>query len=485
MSFMHSAARGVSVLALLLLMSACGGGGGGAASTSGSVTTPPPGGGTGSGSNPPPANTSVQFNLGDGPADRLAGVNLSITGMTITDAAGTVHTVLASSTPIEMMSLMGNVRPMALTSLPQGTYSSMAVTIASGTVLYMDPASGQLVQRTVTGPMTANIRFSPNMTVGSTPGVVNLDMDMANSIAIDAAGGVTLTPMMNVSVVPAQVSSHDPWYGGLDHMMGTVGTISGSSFQLTMMQGYANIPVAVNASTQFTGMSGMGMMQNGWGVRVNAALQPDGTLVATSVQSIMGNTSGAMGYGLVTALSGAPLSQITLALQDGFGNGMMSSYFGGTVTVNVTGTTAFQVDSDHVDLSNLPFTPTFDATTVSKGQALSLVSGSSWMCCGMGGGMMGGGGSTVQTIWLEQQGLRGSVSAYSSTGSQSTFILTVPSDSVFAQLAGTTTIVVYQQPGTELRGLSAISAGDTVRVRGLVFRDGLNYRLVASRILGP
>ena len=43
---------------------------------------------------------------------------------------------------------------------------------------------------------------------------------------------------------------------------------------------------------------------------------------------------------------------------------------------------------------------------------------------GMGGGMMGG-TITASEIELEQQGLSGTVSSYSSTGSQATFTLSV------------------------------------------------------------
>ena len=101
------------------------------------------------------------------------------------------------------------------------------------------------------------------------------------------------------------------------------------------------------------------------------------------------------------------------------------------------------------------------------------------------GGMMGGGTVNASTINLEQQGLRGTVSAYSASGSQATFTLTVASDSVFATLTGSTTLMAFQQPGTELLGLTAVGNGGAVRVRGLIFLDAGTYKLVASRIMGP
>ena len=103
----------------------------------------------------------------------------------------------------------------------------------------------------------------------------------------------------------------------------------------------------------------------------------------------------------------------------------------------------------------------------------------------MGGGMMGGGTITATDCRLEQQGLGGTVSSYSSNGSQATFTLKLASDSAFTTLTGATTLTVFQQAGTELRGMTTVSDGSTVHVRGLLFFDTGTYKLVASRILAP
>ena len=63
--------------------------------------------------------------------------------------------------------------------------------------------------------------------------------------------------------------------------------------------------------------------------------------------------------------------------------------------------------------------------------------------------------------------------------------MTLASDSYFATMTGMNTLTVYQQPGTDLLGLTSISNGQTVEVRGLVFNDGGVFRMVASRIINP
>jgi hypothetical protein len=171
-------------------------------------------------------------------------------------------------------------------------------------------------------------------------------------------------------------------------------------------------------------------------------------------------------------------------MQDGSGSGMMGSYLAGTTTVDVSSSAAFNIDSDTVDMSGLPFTPSFDGTTIFKGQCVRAVSTSGMMSGGGMGGMMGGGTINATEIDLEQQGLSGTVSGYS--GSAPTgFTLTLPSDSAFTTLTGASTITVFQQAGTELWGMTSVANGNTVHVRGLLFFDAGTYKLVAGRIMAP
>jgi hypothetical protein len=161
---------------------------------------------------------------------------------------------------------------------------------------------------------------------------------------------------------------------------------------------------------------------------------------------------------------------------------MLAANLAGTTTVNVSDTTVFSIDSRDVDLNNLPFTPRFDRATVTNGQRIETISSGQMMQGGGMQGMSGGGTLAATSINLGQQGLRGTVSGYTQTGSQARFTLTVPADSAFAKLTGATTVTVYQQAGTKLRGLSNITNGSVVQVRGLVFPDGGAFKFVAGRI---
>ena len=203
----------------------------------------------------------------------------------------------------------------------------------------------------------------------------------------------------------------------------------------------------------------MGGMSNGMLVMVDATMQSDGSFMAHTVESVMSMSGGSMAGGLVTGTTGNPVAQLTLVMHEGAGTGMTGSYLAGTTTVDVSPTAVFTIDSDNVDMSNLPFTPAFDGSTVLKGPRVEAVSSTGMMQGGGMGGMMGGGTITASEIDLEQEGLSGTVSGSAGSGAPATFTLTVASDSAFATLTGATSITVFQQLGTDLRGMTTITNG--------------------------
>lgn len=451
----------------VLLLSACGGGG-----DSGPAPT-----------SPQPSNALVQINLGDAPSDRLLAAGMTVNSLAFTNAGGASVPVLSTPRSMEMLQSMGTVNPLGVASVPQGAYTGAKMTFGNATVTYVDPATAQVVQKTMPGPMVANVAFNPALNVGTTPMVINLDMNMASSIVIDASGNVTMTPAMSASMNPFAAGSRNPEDGGMHGITGMVGAFSGSQFSLAAMQGISSLSLMTNASTQFQGMSGMGMMAGNMLVSLDAMLQPDGTWLATRVQSRMG-AGGAMTAGLVTTLTGNPLTQLMVAMQDGIGSGMAVANLAGTTTVNIDSATQFSIDGGSVDLTNLPFTPRFDRASLTKGQRIEAFSSGQMMQGGGMGGMMGGTTLTATSIQLGEQALRGTVGNYSRRGQQASFTLTLPADSAFATLTGSAAVTVYQQPATQLRALSTIANGNSVIVRGLLFFDGGSFKFVADRIVG-
>ena len=273
----------------------------GGSSSSNNQSSPPP---------PPAQNSTVQINIGDSPSDRVVAFATNITSMALNNSKGTTASIISSSTPVEMMRLAGTMQPVNVLTIPQGTYTGASITMASMSVTYMDPISRTIVQKTVAGPITTNLSFSPNMTLGSTPMVLSFDMDMANSISIDGSGNVTVTPAFRtVMNSVGSGSGNDPENGFMEHLVGSVASTSGNNFGMSMMQSSQPLTFTTNSSTQFVNIGGMGMMSNGELVMVDAMLQSDGSIQAQTVQWFMGN-GGAMTDGIVGSVTGTPAAQM-------------------------------------------------------------------------------------------------------------------------------------------------------------------------------
>jgi hypothetical protein len=129
---------------------------------------------------------------------------------------------------------------------------------------------------------------------------------------------------------------------------------------------------------------------------------------------------------------------------------------------------------DTSGIGGLPAPPNFpfDGSTVHTGQRVEIESHSA----------MSGNSAVAEKVKLQQQALSGTVSGLSGTA-PTTFTLTVASDSAFAMLSGSTSVTLCWQPGTDLHNLPhALTNGDAVRVRGLLFFTGSKFNMIARRI---
>jgi hypothetical protein len=468
---------------VLLIMSSCGGGSSSNLAPSGSTPSS-------STQSSQPSNTQVLVGMGDSPSDWIMAFSMIVGSMTLTGTNASTVNIVSTATPLEMMRLMGTVQPLVVASIPQGTYTKATITMNSAVITYMDPGRKTVLTKTVTGPVTGTVDLSPGFTVGSTPMVLNFDMDMASSVSIDSVGTASVTPTFRSSMeAVTSGNQEDVNHGAMEQMMGSVTSTSGNTFALSMMQGAQPITFQTVSGTQFMNMAGMGMMSDGMLLSVDAVMQPDGTAVAHRVDFMMGS-GGMMADGTVIKVSGSPATTLTLIMQNGAGSGVGPSDFGPALTVNIGSGSTYQLDSDAVDMNGLPFTPVFDGSYIFAGQRVEAVSGSAMMPgTDMGGGMMGGGTSNgtvgASEIHLEQQGFSGTVSAYSPRAGAATFTLGLASDSAFASLTGSTSLTVFQQPETQLLGLSSVDNGNTIHVRGLLFLDSGAWKLVAARIMAP
>lgn len=448
----------------------------------------------GSGDNhtiPPPTNpaTTVQVNLGDAPADWVLAFATTINSVTLHGSDGS-NSIISSAVPVELTQRMGTLEPLALGLANQGTYTSATVTFGDCHLTYIDPTTKTLQQRTLTGPFSASVPFSPGVTLASTPLAFNFDLDLNHSLSQNNSGQFTFAPSFHFSFGTQGGGNSSgggsgvgngmgPFFGGMQHMFGVVSSIGNGYMVMTSLQAMNSFTIQTNTQTQFRGLAtSLNQLTPGMGVWINASLQPDGTLLATRINAMM-RSGGIMGGGIVTQITGSPASQITIVMQNGAGASVNTAYLSKTLTVNLTASTTYSIDDDRVDLTKLPFTPAFDAGNIQLGQSVLPVDDSGNI---ISGDTTSAGTITASSLTLEERGFRGTTDTTLTPGTATTFTLTLPADCAFTTLTGATSITVYQQTGTNLQYQTEIAAGSTIRVHGLLFNNLGRWVLVASTI---
>jgi hypothetical protein len=460
--------------ALLVLMTACGGD---------SSTTP---------ATPSTTNTTaVQFNMGDAPADWLLSFTINVSSLSLTNTGGDTYYVSIGSVPVEMIQRLGTMEPVALAGIPQDSYSRANISIASCALTYLDPVTQSAKQATIKGPFTVSIPFDSAVKIDSTPYLFNFDLDLQHSLTTDGSGAFQFAPQFHHSIGVLDTSSGSTGgngqgngmnarYGGMYQMMGLVNSTTSSSFSIVPLQSANQFTFQVSQTTQFQGkIQQMSQLKSGMGVLVTALLQADGSLLATRVRATM-SSGGAMGGGIITWVDTLPATELTIVMQNGAGASINTDLLSKTLTVKLSDTTTYQIDTDRISLDGLPFVPAFDASNIYAGQTVlpfsdeAIVANTSCdPTCGT---------INASTLRLREQGFRGTTDVEITPGATTSFTLTLMPDCAFTSLTGATSILVYQQASTNVEDETAIAVGATLRVHGLLFKNGGQWVLVASTI---
>lgn len=476
-----SFSRSIFVLLLisawqLLLAVGCGGGGGG----NGGDVEPPP-----------PSPTSVQFKIGDAPADCLVGLEVTLTAMHIRDSNGNQINVLPASRRLEFLHTAGTSEPVALLDIPQGTYSAATFEASNLHVSWVShPETGlTLEEATITDLDPVTVTISPALTVGSTPMIVSIDFDVASFISFDPEGYPILNePKFTVTTSAINTSDPGPEEGELEDMYGTVNEVSATDFILNIGQNAMPLGFTTDSNTVFENVTLSTLP--GTIAKVSGITRADGSVLAKEVEALESSASGVETEGVVYVYWGAE-TWFWLTPQDGNGVGFEfnpTGAVGQVVNVTMGDGTSFAANTDGMDMTgvNYVFDPNVTPTSLRFGQRVRVESST---------GMINDPGGTqgliaADEVILEKQAVSGTVRSYGQIqgGNGVAFLLDLPAESYLSilnsvQWPPATQIVVWQQAGTHLHGISSIQDGDTVHVRGLLFTEpGGWFVLIAQRI---
>jgi hypothetical protein len=430
---------------------------------------------------PAPATTgNLILNIGDAPVGNILSFSVVVEEVKLEPfLSSTGPTVLTSPRRVEISSLGATAVPIAVTTAPtnQG-FCTMTVKFSSPEVTYLD-AGGEVRHESATlasdtGSVGLGCSLDPpidldGLKLTSIPTVVTLDFDAGASLRFNGSGTIEATPALGRRI--ATVGSENPqhyWSGAIEGLAGVVTGVFANRFAVRTSP--ASFTFLTNASTWFVGLAGFGDLRKGMIVQIEATTGSDGQFTAKKVTLEEGSLQGQESRGIVTAVSGTPATQLTLVTQDSLSADGVAPPAGAELEVSLAGAT-FEMESERVDLTNLPFTPSFDASTLFAGQSVIVATDLPSLSP-----------LAAKKIRLSEQAVRGSVSDLATNGGQTSFTLTLDSGSALTALTGATFLQVIQQPNTLVT--ADIALAPAVVARGLLFKIEGGYALVASKIGG-
>lgn len=460
-NILNQATRLTSIFMLAILTAlavGCGGGGSGLTSN----PTPTPGVGA----------NSAQVRFGDAPADSVISFEVSVSSLSLTPAGGgaPVSVAVPANNRIELTHASGKFEPFTTGSLPQGTFSAANLTLANSELTFLS-STGTAVH--INGPASASITvpLSPSLTISSSPLVLNIDVNVANSITTSASvvNGISFGPTsFNITAkAPGVAGNQQDDDGEIEDVQGTVTAVNGSSFTFKVGTTGSLMTFNTDGTTEFKdGVTSVAGLLNQV-VTVEGFTRADGSLFAKEVEGLE-NANGGEVEGLITSISGTTL---TVNAQDGIGNGFDDTKVGASFSVNIAGLNAskFRVKAGNGFGGGLPSaTFPFDATTIHQGQRIEVDTDVAVPPAS--------GSINPDKINLQQQGVSGVVA----NAAANTFDINLAADSALRTISGQTVVHVTKNASTDSR--VSVANGATVQVRGLLFWNGTSWQMIARRI---
>ncbi len=441
--------------------------------------------------------------------DEPVKLTLSLARLTLTSQSGTTVTVFskpncaAEGAPaclnIDFMGVNGRVSaPLLSANIPQGTYTSAnaVVTQCRADVMGATASGGagmtdtcDIAPGVVAPQYEAPVVAVPvPLTISGTGIALNLQLDFGqalrtlNSACLSASTACTLDiePAFILTAASIAQPPTSVQNGLITGVNGQIQTVTSGSLQLLTGEG-AKLTLATNSETQIQGLAALADLAPKMYVQADAALQPDGSLLATRIEaddpSSLYWTTGTLATGM-DALS----PQFLMYSAQTLGTGLVDGIAG----YSITAATAFKTDAAFSNVSGLPFPATFNAQTMVGGQSVSLFYSQ------LQGPSSYSSYPPVSTITLEPQALEGSVAAVSQSGQFTVYQLTLAADNLFSALKPITgpflhptdpsVVYAYAGPST-LAPNAALTAGTTAVFRGLLFDDNGTLRMDCERVI--
>jgi hypothetical protein len=449
---------------------------------------------------PPPlsGNTSVTVLLSSTGNDQLSDFTLDFATITLSNKAGKTVSLPVPQVSPDFMHLNGTVEPLLTVSVPQDVYTSAAVTIGNSwfNCVTIGP-NGNLtlsyfIYQGVQTPVTVSLP-APITITGSSMGLT-LDLQVSQSASFPSTcytQGIepfSITPTFNLT--PTVVSAHptNVENGKELSLAGQISSVntSNNTLPLTLANG-ETLTVAANNNTVYQGINDFSLLTGGMIVDFDAAIQSDGSHLATRMAAYDPATQNVMTGPLLFVDEYAPCFE-SLGRQE-MGTDY-SPYKQNSGYWAFPSSTVFQISGGLTNLQALPFVASFTGANMVPGQNIAVFSQA--LAPPGGDPLCGYGWTDATTVTLLPQTINGTVTGVSSDGGFTTYTVALESYNLFPALAvqqaqatlllDPSTVVVYTDSNTQLLNSQPLKAGSVLRFTGLVFNDNGTLRMDSSQI---
>jgi hypothetical protein len=437
-------------------------------------------------------NTAVTVLLSSAANDQLSQFSVSLDTLTLANNAGKTVSLLSATQQAEFLHVNGGVEPLLTLSIPQDVYITATATSKNAffSCETLNPSGGLVVStfafQNFPAPITMNLPAP--ITVAGTNMGLSLNMLVSQSASFTSCDPVgiqpfSINPVFNLTPVALSAQpTPKTTESDLDGQIVSVNA-AGSSFNLVLADGQT-LKVNSKSSTLYQGVGGLPALAAGGFVNMDAALQSDGSQLATRVAVEDSDPTN-------QSVRTGPVLQTNSAqpMVTGFGQ-QQEGYFASAKRASIweyygAANTTFQISGRFTNLPTLPFVPNFSYATTFPGQNVSItthavtVSGHYPY-------------EPATTITLRPQTMNGTVTASSTSGNFQVYTVALapyalppllavqPGQSQTITHPGT--VEVYLDSATQHLNTTPLAVGSVLRFNGLLFNDNGTLRMDCGQV---
>jgi hypothetical protein len=431
---------------------------------------------------PMTGSAPVTVSLRDAPPAgvTILAFEITVTGAQLQPANSSQTAVSLLNTPVEveLKQLETETAFLNTAPAPPGTYSGITVSFANPEMTILDTTgqfcSGQAICKlhptlnAATAAVSAPTAPFPLTLNANTPVGLVLDFDLNASVQ----SNLSVTPQISFTQVPALQPSGE--FEKFEDMLGQVTAVGNNQFTLQEFFSGQSLTVAVTSSTQFEDFDEVGCTANNFSclkvgqvVEVDLSLNSNGQFVAVKV-NLEENPNEELAEGTVVSVN-ASQNTFNMVVLDEVPN-IAGLGVGIPVTVTVQSGASFSINTDGVTLpAGVSFNGLSDLLPGQRVRlrVLSVASSGTGLAV------------TTDRVRLTHSQLTGTVA----TVAPPNFV--VNQLSALFTTAGINQIQVQTSSATEFEGVTGVSgltAGDRVALRGLLFKTASDPLLVALKV---